>query len=66
MSTRAKDWYETEEELNSILDAAEVNAVTDAEMTFVDEITTKIRQYGSQAFLSERQNDWLRRIAKVD
>lgn len=40
-------------------------ALRENEAQFVDDLSNKLAQYGQQTFLSKRQMDWLRAIAKT-
>lgn len=66
MSTKIKDLYEDTKEFTTLLEQAEENATTKAEMEFIDEISNKVAKWGEEAFLSVSQNDWLKRIAGDD
>ena len=61
--TRARDHFDSEDELNEVIEAAEEYAHHGEEANFVDEVTKRIQKYGGAAYLSEAQADWLKRIA---
>jgi hypothetical protein len=61
---RARDHFDSEEELQEILDKAEENARTDKEIKFVDEMTKKVGDHGINTFMSDAQAGWLKKIAK--
>jgi len=64
MSTYARDWFDTEAEFIEMLETAEENATSDWEMTFVDSISTRAKQYGGSTYLSEEQYEKLKKIAE--
>lgn len=64
MGMKARDFFETEEEFSKLLDEAEENAVSDWEMRFVDDISLRVGEHGFDTYISERQVEQLKKIAK--
>ncbi len=58
------DFYSSETEYLKTLDNADFSALTDQEMGFVAGLRDKFSQYRLNAFLSEKQNNWLSRLAE--
>ena len=65
MSTAAQLGY-AEHELEDLLDAAQANAVDGKAMDFVDDMQKKFKQYKTQLFMTEPQESWLKKLARVD
>lgn len=47
-----------------LLDSAEAEAEDSTEIAFVADMRTKHQQFGEEMFLSDRQFEWLKKIAK--
>lgn len=52
-----------EEEFESLLDEAEMNAANDWEERFVADLRSKFQKFGRRMYLSESQREHLERIA---
>lgn len=50
------------EKFSKVLDSAELNATTDWEMTFVDDLTNRFATFGTSLFLSDKQHERLLKI----
>jgi hypothetical protein len=61
--TRISDDY-TREEFEALLDEAESGAEGYREEEFVEDMRQKFREYGTRAYLSDAQREWLERIAE--
>jgi hypothetical protein len=57
------DLYDGTSEFEDLLSLATDNAVTQWEQEFCSDLSDKYDQYGDQCFVSERQDEILRRIA---
>lgn len=66
MTEKACEFYGSVEEFEEVLDDAERNAETSWEMQFVVSTQERYEQWGIEMFLSEKQNDALRKIAGAD
>jgi hypothetical protein len=68
-STRASNWFKgenPEHALSEMLDAAEENATTEWEETFVDDFQFKVSRWGLNTYMSENQYNSLKRIAEKE
>lgn len=65
MSQQARDIYDDDAELSELLEAARMNAANDWEEKFIADMTEKFKQYGSGMYLSDLQNDNIKRIANA-
>jgi hypothetical protein len=63
MSQQARDIYDDEAEFSELLEDARMNAADDWEVNFVADLIKKFEKYGSGMYLSDLQNDRLKRIA---
>ena len=63
MSQQVRDVYDDEAEFSELLEAARMNAANDWEESFVAGLIEKFEKYGSGMYLSDLQNDRLKRIA---
>lgn len=63
MSQQISDIYDDDAEFAELLDDARMNAANDWEVNFVADLTKKFEEYGSGMYLSDLQNDRLKRIA---
>ena len=59
---QVQDEYE-DDEFESLLSDAEMNAASDWEEKFVSDLKDKFEQYGRRMYLSENQREHLERIA---
>jgi len=59
---QVQDEYE-DDEFESLLSDAEMNAANDWEEKFVSDLRDKFEQYGRRMYLSENQREHLERIA---
>lgn len=62
---QVQDEYE-DEEFESLLSQAGINASNDIEEEFVADLRYRFRQYGRRMYLSENQREHLERIAGDD
>ena len=60
--SRLLDHYETTEDFESALDAAESNARTTREEEFLAGLRDKYEEYADRMFLSDAQYAWLERL----
>lgn len=51
------------EDFEEILERAELNADTDREIDFIDSLRGRLEAYGEKIYISEKQLEWLERIA---
>ena len=63
MSQQVRDVYDDEAEFSELLEAERMNAANDWEESFVAGLIEKFEKYGSGMYLSDLQNDRLKRIA---
>jgi len=54
----------TDAEFRDLLSSAAANASRGRDMEFVEEMESKFEQWGSRCFLSEAQENWLKRLAR--
>lgn len=60
---KVANFYGDGEAYEAILRAADEGCETDADTHFVEQMIQRWDEYGMRAFLSEPQNQWLRRLA---
>lgn len=65
MSQQVSDLYDDEAEFSELLEVARMNAANDWEESFVAGLIEKFKKYGSVMYLSDLQNDHIKRIAKA-
>lgn len=65
MSDKVQDHFE-DDEFESLLSAASMNAANDWESDFVSDMEERFDQYGRRMFLTDRQLEILERIANDD
>jgi len=63
MSQQVSDIYDDEAEFSELIEDARMNAADDWEENFVADLAKKFEQHGSDMYLSDLQNDRLKRIA---
>ena len=61
--TKAKKWFPKEPDYKAAIDAAMLGCTTAAETSVVLPLETMRRDYGINAFLSEKQAEWLMALA---
>lgn len=61
--SRVKDLYPKITDFDRLLEDAALNASTEWEMEFVDNMTGKYDTFGGEMFLTEAQHDKLRQVA---
>ena len=66
MSDKVLSHFESLRDFEDCLELAERSAVTSTEMKFVDSLKEKFETYDADMFLSGKQADWLKRIAKFE
>lgn len=64
MSTVA-DLYDDVSEFQNLLSVATDNAVSQLEMEFCERLSDKYDEYGERTYLSERQDEILRKLAET-
>lgn len=62
MTQQVSDIY-YDAEFSQLLEDAKMNAANDWEVNFVADMTKKFNEHGSDMYLSDLQNDRLKRIA---
>lgn len=60
---RDMDEQDAMQAFETLLDDAEQAAINPAEMSFVSDMTSRFQTYGLRALVSEKQFQWLERIA---
>jgi hypothetical protein len=61
---KLEDFYNDETEFSALLDEAERESNNAAEDNFVDDMTNKFEKYGLQMYITQKQINWLQKIAK--
>lgn len=61
--SRANDFYYDYNDLESALETAEDLAKSDREIEFVSSMRESFEEWGLRMFMSDKQYDWLERIA---
>ena len=60
---KAKDFFDSEEEFQTLLEKADSGARSETERDFVADMIEREDSYGRDVFISEAQIEWLRRLA---
>lgn len=63
-NTKAQDFFESDAAFEYMLGEAEEKAQGDIEVKFVDDLAVRATQYGIEAFLSQAQYEWLKKISE--
>ena len=63
---RAEDLYDSMSEFEELLEDAGMQASDDNSEKFVKEVKANYDKWGLRMFLSDKQNNWLKRIAGWD
>lgn len=66
MGNKFSDFYEDEEEVSTLLEAADSGASRSSKDTqeFVDDTIERFEAYGLDAFISQSQLEWLKSLAE--
>jgi hypothetical protein len=62
---RVSDFFDNADDFMEHLDLADSNADTETQMQFVSDLREKFEQYGTQMFFSDKQNNWLKSLART-
>lgn len=61
---KLEEFYDDETEFSKLLDEAERESNNAPEDSFVDDMTSRFRRYGLQMYITNKQINWLQKIAK--
>lgn len=66
MNTKAKNWFKDEAEFRQLCGDAQSQANSESAQEFAAQMMIKANQYGLDMFLSDRQLDYLCKLADWD
>lgn len=66
MSTKAATWFGTEQEFRQLCGDAQSQAIGESSQDFAAEMTIKAKQHGLETYLSQKQLEWLCKLADWD
>ncbi len=66
MNTKAADWYGTDYDFRQLCGDAQSQARSEGEQEFAAQMMLAANQHGLQTYISQKQINWLCRIADHD